>query len=80
MALIKCPECQGSVSDTSVKCPHCGYDIQKYVVKQRQTTDEAIARAVAKQKSELQRRLDEINCMRVPDAPKIKISWVTIFS
>ena len=24
MALIKCPECQNSVSDKAAKCPHCG--------------------------------------------------------
>lgn len=78
MALIKCPECHGSVSDTSVKCPHCGYDIQKYVAKQRQNVDDAIARAVAKQESELQQRLKAIDNMNVPNAPKLKISWVTV--
>ena len=25
MALIKCPECGGKVSDTAPACPHCGY-------------------------------------------------------
>ena len=24
MALIKCPECQKSISDKAAKCPHCG--------------------------------------------------------
>ena len=24
MALIKCPECQNSISDKAAKCPHCG--------------------------------------------------------
>lgn len=33
MALIKCPECgRENVSDTSLTCPECGYDIKKYVV------------------------------------------------
>ena len=27
MALIKCPECNGMVSETSSSCPHCGYDM-----------------------------------------------------
>lgn len=27
MALIKCPECQGVVSDKASSCPHCGYKI-----------------------------------------------------
>ena len=25
MALIKCPECSGNVSDKAPTCPHCGY-------------------------------------------------------
>lgn len=27
MALIKCPECEGYVSDLSVSCIHCGFPI-----------------------------------------------------
>ncbi len=33
MALIHCPECDKDVSDTAKICPHCGYDIQSYVLK-----------------------------------------------
>lgn len=29
MALITCPECGHSVSDTAESCPKCGYDISK---------------------------------------------------
>ena len=29
MALIKCPECKGQVSDTAESCPYCGYIISK---------------------------------------------------
>lgn len=29
MALIKCPECGKEVSDTSYKCPNCGYVLNK---------------------------------------------------
>ncbi len=25
MALIKCPECGGQISDQAASCPHCGY-------------------------------------------------------
>jgi hypothetical protein len=25
MALIECPECGGSASDSASSCPHCGY-------------------------------------------------------
>jgi hypothetical protein len=28
MALIKCPECDGEVSDRAATCPHCGYPIR----------------------------------------------------
>ncbi len=27
MALIKCPECRGDVSDKAAACPRCGYPI-----------------------------------------------------
>lgn len=27
MALIKCPECGGEISDKAVQCPHCGYEM-----------------------------------------------------
>ena len=29
MALIKCPECGKDISDTSEKCIHCGFPIEK---------------------------------------------------
>lgn len=29
MALINCPECNGTVSDCAILCPHCGYPISK---------------------------------------------------
>ena len=28
MALIKCPECGGQVSDRAAACPHCGFPVQ----------------------------------------------------
>ena len=35
MALISCPECNQSVSDTASVCPHCGYDIKSFANEQR---------------------------------------------
>lgn len=29
MAMISCPECQNSVSDTAFKCPKCGVQLRK---------------------------------------------------
>lgn len=29
MALINCPECGKEISDTTDKCPHCGYPLMK---------------------------------------------------
>ena len=29
MALTKCPECSGTVSDKAYFCPHCGYPLQQ---------------------------------------------------
>ena len=34
MALIKCPECNKEISDTSKRCPNCGY---KFHIKNRKT-------------------------------------------
>lgn len=31
MAIIACPECTGSVSDTAIKCTHCGVQLRKPV-------------------------------------------------
>lgn len=31
MALIKCPECQNSISDKAAKCPHCGLPAEYFV-------------------------------------------------
>lgn len=31
MALIKCPECEQSISDKASKCPKCGYPIQEHL-------------------------------------------------
>lgn len=33
MALIKCPECGGQVSDKAPACIHCGYPLQEIVSK-----------------------------------------------
>lgn len=34
MAVIKCPECNGTVSDQAEKCPHCGYPISELIKEQ----------------------------------------------
>ena len=31
MALMKCPECDGKVSDQAYTCPHCGFPIEEYL-------------------------------------------------
>lgn len=28
MALLKCPECSGTISDQAITCPHCGYPLK----------------------------------------------------
>lgn len=32
MALMKCPECNGQVSDKAKACPHCGYPISEMTI------------------------------------------------
>lgn len=36
MALINCPECGDKVSDTAETCPHCGYNIKKFIQNKRE--------------------------------------------
>ena len=38
MALIKCPECQSSISDKAAKCPHCGLPSEYFVSNCEPTT------------------------------------------
>lgn len=38
MALIKCPECEQSISDKASKCPKCGYPIQEYLSSKAEET------------------------------------------
>ena len=35
MALIKCPECGGTVSDAAITCPHCGYPLKTQIVEKK---------------------------------------------
>ncbi len=45
MALIKCPECGGQVSDTAKLCPHCGFEVKTHLAEQAEAGEElAIAR------------------------------------
>lgn len=30
MAIIRCPQCNGDVSDKAKNCPHCNYQLNKY--------------------------------------------------
>ena len=35
MALFKCPECGNEISDAASTCPHCGFPVREYVVKEK---------------------------------------------
>lgn len=41
MALIKCPECGGQVSDKASSCPHCGYPMSENTVNTTAVNDYA---------------------------------------
>lgn len=42
MALIKCPECDGSISNTSNVCIHCGFPIGEFLL--NQTNDNTVCK------------------------------------
>ena len=44
MALIKCPECDGTVSDKAISCPHCGYPLNAVQAPRRKKRASAIKR------------------------------------
>lgn len=37
MALINCPECGKQVSDSAIQCPNCGFGVDAYVKRQKDT-------------------------------------------
>jgi len=39
MAIINCPECEGKVSDTVFKCPHCGFNLSGYNAQKKHDAD-----------------------------------------
>ena len=39
MALITCPECGREVSNQSQICPHCGFPISKYIIREKKKAD-----------------------------------------
>ena len=45
MALIKCSECGGTVSDKAEKCPHCGCPVS-CIIQNLQEDDENIAKSL----------------------------------
>ena len=46
MALIKCPECQHSVSSTAVLCPNCGYSIEGYMLEKETEEKRLLAQII----------------------------------
>lgn len=44
MALIKCPECNGKVSDTADRCPHCGFNVQSCLFNDNQEITQNVKR------------------------------------
>ena len=47
MALTKCPECRGQVSDQAHACPHCGYPLAGGMLRSRAMVQLAVGMAVA---------------------------------
>ena len=57
MALIQCPECRKSVSETAETCPNCGFAIKNHVLKQKiadqQKKEEEASRIYAEKRQQL---------------------------
>lgn len=48
MALINCPECNKSISDTSDKCPHCGFPLTAEIINDAKIKQEEKEKAQGK--------------------------------
>lgn len=69
MALIICPECECSVSDTAENCPKCGYSIKDYIEKQKQL--ELLAEQKTSLQKELEQKLKEVDKLPKPEKPSL---------
>ncbi len=47
MALIKCPECRGQVSDQATACPHCGHPTAALTARKRAALGVAMGLMIA---------------------------------
>lgn len=78
MALINCPECAHNTSDTTDRCPNCGYSIRQYLeekkqkellIQKEQERNERIRIEKQKLQPELEAKLREIDatpCLTMP--------------
>lgn len=79
MALVNCPECgKENVSDSAVSCPDCGYAIKSYYDKLKQNEilkeqeaqlEEKVKAEAEKLKTELDRKICEVEKMPYPEKP-----------
>lgn len=66
MALIKCPECQNSISDKAASCPHCGLPAEYFhssgtiaAEPAKTKAPQAPKKATSPKKTKPQRKVDE---------------------
>ena len=59
MALIKCPECEQSISDKASKCPKCGYPIQEYLRSKVEETQNEGVNDASENTTEIQQDLTQ---------------------
>lgn len=64
MALIKCPECGGKISDKSDKCIHCGYPLKlmkKSKNRQPSNSNEpCLLETMMKEREEMENMMDNV--------------------
>ena len=59
MALITCPKCGGSISDTAVKCVHCGADLS--AIKKQEQTEREYSTLPVEEKTKIRKEYDKIH-------------------
>lgn len=66
MALINCPECNRTVSDTAKLCPQCGFDIRNHRIKETKEKVEFCKSVYTSRKNQMIQEKENNNIVRRP--------------
>lgn len=71
MSLIKCPECNGTVSDKASSCPHCGCPISPGIINENKCSYTVIMDSCGVNRAQAVHKLIEIKSIGMAEAHNI---------